>query len=54
MFILGGINKIMDDDLNTKDPHKNFLFFLEIVTWAALILLGFCLYYLNTTKEFRL
>ena len=44
----------MDDDLKTKDPHKNFKIFHGIVDLVVLIFLGFCLYRLNTTKEFSI
>ena len=41
-----------NDNLNPQDPHKNFKRFHGFVDLAALILLGVCLYYLNTKKEF--
>ena len=44
-------NKSKNDNLNSQDPHKNFKRFHGFVDLAALILLGVCLYYLNTKKS---
>jgi len=48
----GGINNLMNDNLNQQDPHKNFIRFHSFATVIALILLGIFLYYLNVKKEF--